>query len=443
MEYSIGVCIAAFFCLLWILRRSSVSLGLPVAYLFLLLLIHVPGAYAHLVTNWLPFTDVVEFGIYFTAIGTVSFVAGVWAVRIFKLRPKPAMPDFDERAFSIFCLFGGWFFTYALSPLQAFPSIGAAVERAGAIWMLGVMLGLRAAVRRADLLMTVLWLSALAVYPVLMLLLGGFLSYGSAAIIIVMSILTVSVESRIKVVIGIIVAVFLSLNVFVNYFAHRAEIRSEVWGGAPLADRVDRTLDVVRDFEWFDAENRAQVKALDLRLNQNYFAGLSALRIEQGLVDYLYGRSLWEGAIALVPRALWPEKPVVAGSPKIVGEMTGLQLNQNTSFGVGNVMEFQINFGIPGLVVGFFVLGLLLRLLDRSAADAVNRGDYGSAILFFLPALSLIQPNGSMVELCGGAPPPGVGANGWRFLLIFLAARAGPRAGRLPPRPLDPRFPRR
>lgn len=445
MDYSIGVCIAAFFCLLFILRRSSFSLGLPVAYLFSLLLIHVPGAYAHLVADWLSFTDVVAIGIYFTAIGAVSFVAGVWAVRMFKPRLKPAMPNFNERSFSLFCLFGGWFFTYGLSPLQAIPSVGAAVERAGAIWMLGVMLGLQSAVRQANLKMIALWLSALAVYPVLMLLLGGFLSYGSAAIIIVLSILTVSVESRIRVLIGVIVSVFLGLNVFVNYFAHRTQIRDEVWGGAPLAERIDTTLDVVRDFEWFDANNRIQVTALDARLNQNFFAGLAALRIEQGTVDYLYGRSLWEGLTALIPRALWPEKPVVAGSPKIVGEMTGLQLNQNTSFGVGNVMEFQINFGIPGLIIGFFVLGLLLRLLDRNAAIAVRRGDYGSAILSFLPALSLIQPNGSLVELFGGAAAALIGALGWKSVWLYWAARSARgrlRARQFASRPFGPRFPR-
>ena len=51
--------------------------------------------------------------------------------------------------------------------------------------MLGVMLGLRAACQRRDLKRIAIWLGALLVYPVLMLLLGGFLSYGSAAIIIV------------------------------------------------------------------------------------------------------------------------------------------------------------------------------------------------------------------------------------------------------------------
>lgn len=452
MGSSIAVCIAAFFLLLWMLRRESVSLGLPIAYLLSLLLIHVPGAYVHLVTGVQFETfigtnsnSVVETGIYFTAIGSMSFVVGVWVFRMFPMRQRPIVPAIDDLMFSRFCLFGGWLFTYGLSPLHSIPSLGAATDAAGTIWMLGVLLGLRSAIKERNLISAGAWLAALAVYPVLMLLLGGFLSYGSTAVIIVLSTLAISVKGRWKVTLGLIVSVYLGLSVFVNYFGHRNQIRHEVWGGAPLEDRINATLDMFRDFRWFSSDNRRHVIALDARLNQNAFAGMAAARIEEGRVDYLYGRSLWEGLIALVPRALWPDKPVVAGSPKIVSEMTGLRLNTKTSFGVGNVMEFQINFGIPGLIIGFFVLGFLISWLDRSAAAAVRRGEFGQAIMGFLPAVALIQPNGSIVELSGGAAAAVVGAYGWRWAWTWWSAR--PARRNLAPRQdvqrsVDPLFPR-
>jgi hypothetical protein len=118
----------------------------------------------------------------------------------------------------------------------------------------------------------------------------------------------------------------------------------------------------------------------------------------------------------LVPRAFWPEKPVYAGSPQIVSKMTGLQLSRDTSFGVGNVMEFQINFGIPGVVVGFVVLGWLIGMLDLKAAVAERRGELGKVILFFLPCVALIQPNGSLVELFSGAAAAMVGALAWNLV---------------------------
>jgi hypothetical protein len=409
------------------LRRDSVSLGLPIAYLCLLLLIHVPGAYVYLVSDFGFLADSSDYaatGIEFTAIASVSFVAGAWAIRLFLTRSPPRVAGTDERRFSLFCLGGGWVFTYALSSFHSVSSLGAAIDRAGGLWMLGVMLGLRSAVKHNNLILFGMWLAALAVYPALMLLLGGFLSYGSAAAVIVTSILAISVEKGWKVIIGWVVAVYLGLNVFVNYYAHRETVREEVWGGAPLADRIDATLDIFRDFKWYDSQNPRHARALTDRLNQNVFVGLAAARIEEGSVDYLWGRSLWEGAMALVPRALWPEKPVTAGSPKIVSEMTGLQLSENASFGVGNVMEFQINFGIPGLVIGFFLLGFLLRALDRHAALSLRRANFGGAILTFLPAVALIQPNGSLVELSSGGAAALVAAFGWKRAWKFWSGRA-------------------
>jgi len=416
MTFLIFVCLAAFLGLLFILRREGVSLGLPIAYLYLLLLIHVPGAFAHIVgRDFLLNSDLVELAMRFTAFGSICFVAGVWLAR--RSAPRASFcPDVDRPHFWLFCLIGGWACIYGLSPLYEIPSVSAAVEKGGGIWMLGVMLGLRAAWQRADVKRIGIWFGALMVYPVLMLLLGGFLSYGSTAIILVCSVLTVSTRSYWRVVSGIAVFGFLSLSIFVTYFQHRDNIRDQVWGGRPLEARIDSVIDTAKDFEWLDPTNRAHLIALDKRLNQNYFVGLAARRIQDGQVDYLDGESVWEGLQALVPRAFWPEKPVYAGSPQIVSKMTGLALSRDTSFGVGNVMEFQINFGIPGVVVGFFALGWLIGTLDLKAAIAEQRGELGNVILFFLPCVALIQPNGSLVEIFSGSAAALVGAFVWNFV---------------------------
>src|SRR3984885_2625193 len=415
MAFLIFICLASLFWLLRLLREDRVSLGLPVAYLYSLLLIHVPGAFAHVVgRDFLRHSDLIEIGMSFVALGSTCFVAGVWLGRF--LTPRVSIhPEADRPRFWWFCLLGGWSLIYGLSPLYQIPSVSAAVEKGGGLWMLGVMLGLRAACQRGDRKRIAIWFGALIVYPVLMLLLGGFLSYGSAAITIVFATLTISTRSYWRGVIGITVFEFLSLSIFVNYFQHRDEIRDQVWGGQPLEVRIDSVSDAVRGFEWFDPNNRTHLIALDKRLNQNYFVGLAARRIQLGQVDYLNGDSVWEGFLALVPRALWPEKPVFAGSPQIVSKMTGLALSPRTSFGVGNVMEFQINFGILGVVVGFFALGWLIGVLDLKAAAAEARGDLGGAILFFLPCVALIQPNGSLVELFGGSAAALVGAFAWNL----------------------------
>ncbi len=143
---------------------------------------------------------------------------------------------------------------------------------------------------------------------------------------------------------------------------------------------------------------------------------MAAVRLQQEQVNYLYGRSIWEGVEALVPRALWPDKPVFGGSGRIVADMTGLHLDENTSWGVGNVMEFQINFGMPGVVIGFLILGFVLGWLDFKAAAADARGDVSKVILFFLIGVALTQrAGGSIVEMSGGAAAAAVSAYIWKW----------------------------
>jgi membrane protein implicated in regulation of membrane protease activity len=412
---SLAVCLAGFAGLLWLLRRDQLSLGLPAAYLAALLLLHAPGAFAHLVSRGALGNDgLVRIGIEYTAVGVACFVAGVWLARS-QTQVRAAPGAADRASFRSFCLIGGWIVVYALTPLQRIPSLEATIDRAGAAWVLAVALGLRASLREGDPRRTAAWLAAMALYPTLMLLLSGFLSYGSTAAIIVGAAVAVSTQRSWKVVAGVALAAIVSLSVFVNYFVHRDQIRAEVWGGASIERRLDVVGQTIAQFEPFDPGNLTHLQALDARLNQNYFVGLAATRIKNRDVDYLGGRSLWEGLLAIVPRAIWPNKPVYGGSPEIVAEMTGLQLNKNTSFGVGNVMEFQINFGLPGVVAGFLGLGLLIGFLDLKAAAAERRGDLGEVFLFFLPAVALIQPNGSMVELAGGSAAALVGAVAWRW----------------------------
>ena len=207
MTFLVFICLAAFVWLLQLLRRDRVSLGLPIAYLYSLLLIHVPGAFAHIVGRDVFFnSDLVEIGMRFASLGAVCFVAGVWLAH--SSTPRISVhQEADRHHFWWFCLLGGWSCIYGLSPLYEIPSVSAAVDKGGGIWMLGVMLGLRSAFQRGDRKQITIWLGALMVYPILMLLLGGFLSYGSAAIIIVCSVLTISTRSYWRVVVGITVFV--------------------------------------------------------------------------------------------------------------------------------------------------------------------------------------------------------------------------------------------
>ena len=206
----------------------------------------------------------------------------------------------------------------------------------------------------------------------------------------------------------------LGTSLFANYAVARDNIRAVVWSDAGWEARIRVVADAFSDLEPLALSNPKHIEALDLRLNQNYFVGVAVSRLDAGIVGYKWGWSLVEAAMSLVPRVIWPDKPVYGGSPSIVREMTGLELSETTSWGVGNVMEFYINFGMVGLIAGFFLLGMLLGRLDRNAAIALSKGDCGGAILCFLPAVALIQPIGSLVELASGSAAALVGALAWK-----------------------------
>lgn len=409
------ICLAAYVWLAWLLRRDRLSLGLPLAYLTGLLLIHVPGAAIPLFSDTFDFNnEVVEIGIRLTAIASLCFVAGILVARFLSKR-RPVYVYAERREFWHFCLIGGLIVAFGLGFLGDMASLRSAVDRGSALWILGALCGLRLALNRMNFRAMASWAVATMVYPVFILLLGGFMSYGSAAVINVAAALMVSARNALKLIVVGTLSAYLGLTVFVNYFQHRTAYRDVAWSDAGFDDRVDAAIDMFSNFHWFDPYDDQQLNALDKRLNQNYFVGLAALRLQQEQVHYLYGRSIWEGVMALVPRALWPDKPVYGGSGTIVADMTGLQLDENTSWGVGNVMEFDINFGTPGVAVGFLILGFLLGWLDRKAAYADASDDLGKLLLFFLVGVALIQPGGSIVEITGGAAAAAVAGVAWRW----------------------------
>lgn len=431
--------------MLAMLRRDRMSLGLPLAYLLLLLLNHVPGAWTYLVSQGAFGSYGVARGFGLTTIGVCAFVAGVAISHLVlpgieRARPgrqalqpgqdlwsNPLIQTDNGPLFWYFCLAAGWAVTFGLAAFIHVPSLGALIDKGGAIWMLGVLLGMAYAMHRLQLIHAVVWASALLVYPAVVLVLGGFLSFGTATVLIVGGGLAVLSRGYWRTLTIIAVVALVGINVFVNYFEARTEIRRSVWGGASLEQRMDVILTAASHSHVFSSKRPDDLNSLDLRLNQNYFVGVSADRLETGYVSFLHGKSILDGLIAIIPRALWPDKPVYGGSGDLVRNMTGLDLNTNTSWGVGQVMEFYINFGLPGLIIGFFLFGLTMGWLDRKGAKALRTDPRGGVFFYFLPGAAMVQPIGSLVEVMGGAAAGLAAAYAWRWAWVAYRQGAGRR----------------
>jgi hypothetical protein len=79
---------------------------------------------------------------------------------------------------------------------------------------------------------------------------------------------------------------------------------------------------------------------------------------------YQMGATMEYASYAFIPRVLWPEKPSVSRGDwfnKYVGAAPG------TSLGITAIGELYWNFGLPGVVIGMFVLGCGFGILWRMA----------------------------------------------------------------------------
>jgi hypothetical protein len=186
---------------------------------------------------------------------------------------------------------------------------------------------------------------------------------------------------------------------YVTYMRDRDAIRDVVWSGQPLSARVERIRLTLSNVEFFELHNRDHLVRVDDRLNQNLLVGAAVQYMDAGLARFAYGQTLWQGFIAVVPRAIWPTKPVVAGSGSLVTQYTGIEFAEGTAVGIGHVMEAYISFGSAGVLVGFVLLGCIVGFIDRRAGQHLFNGDVRGFAVWFLPGLSFLQVGGSIVEL--------------------------------------------
>ncbi|HBY61291.1 MAG TPA: hypothetical protein DEH78_15835, partial [Solibacterales bacterium] len=184
-------------------------------------------------------------------------------------------------------------------------------------------------------------------------------------------------------------------------------------------------------FEGFSPYENRHLELLDLRLNQNWLVGAAVQYIEN-TGEFAEGATIRGAFMAMIPRLVWPDKPPNS-SGRLVSQYTGIEFAQGTSVGVGQVMEFYINYGRIGIVVGFLLIGLLLAFLDTRAYRALVTGDFTTFVTFFVMALAATSLGNSLAELAGSvaaalvmSPALRLGLKAWNRRTQRLGAVAAP-----------------
>lgn len=418
--------------------------ALTLAYFLGLSLIHVPGVFPFVFSDSVPFLyasngfnnpEATQIGFELTVLGMAAFCGGAVIARISDRRRLPPAEIPARRRADLYQNLG-WRETaagavgyFGLLPLaQRVPSLGSLIAPLATLLIIGLWVILYGALREGDCRRVWITMPVLPLLPLATLVTAGFIGYGVYWALSVLAFLYVVVRRRGWFYFAGPLIVYLGLSLFVTYMGQRTGIREVVWDReAGIAERLERVSTIITDFKFLDLGSSAHISALDGRLNQNVLVGLAVEHLQGGWVEFAYGATvpLW----SLVPRAVWPGKPEVGGGRSLVSDYTGLTFNEETSVGAGQVLEFYVNFGIPGVVIGFVLLGFGLLRLDQRIMQAMGAEDMRRVLLRSMPGLTLLQPGGNLLEIFVSAVAAVLIANLLARARIFHLPGAADAAG--------------
>jgi hypothetical protein len=413
--------------------------AITLAYFLGLSLIHVPGVLPFVMSQLeLPGAEATQLGFELTLIGMAGFVAGAvlarrlgrrhqLSVRRAILTQPKALGRIGWRALAI-----GIVAYFVFIPVSVrVPSLTSVVSAVATILILGLWLVLYAAVT-GDQRRIIAIIVLLPLLPLATLVSGGFLGFGVYWVLSVLAFLFVITRHRMVFYLSTPLVIYLGLSLFVTYMGQRTGIRDVVWREqAMLTDRLDRVSTLVTQFQLLDLNSRAHVLALDDRLNQNELVGIAITRHASGWSELAYGGTVpvW----AFIPRAVWPDKPVVGGGASVVSDFTGAQFAEGTSVGAGQVLEFYVNFGVPGVMIGFLVLGFVLKRLDQGIMRSLAAADTRTLLLRAMPGLVLLQPGGNLLEIIVAAAAALIAAQAILWLKLLEIPAVPPNNKSLTP----------
>jgi hypothetical protein len=402
--------------------RGNAGAGLMFAYVLMFGVLHWIGPAIFL----LPWHDqrgaqfTVE-GLRLATIALIALTAGsevvVWASRRTALAAAlDATPlPIDMRLVNLYFVTGATLYLVVMPFAGALPSLTAFVSTGSVLMVLAMGLHCWNGWITGNRRRFWVWLAWSAAWPVVTVLGEGFLGYGFGFMLMVVAFVASFYRPRWQVVVAGALLAYGGLSVYVTYMRDRVAIRDVVWNDGALIDRAASVGESISRMEWFDFTDPKHLRRVEDRLNQDWLVGAASYYLDSRPSEFARGDTLVAAFAAVVPRAIWPDKPIIGGSGDLVSRYTGLRFADGTSVGVGQVMEAFVNFGADGVVLVFFVIGVVIVLVDRWSAYRLSHGDGNGFAVWYLPGLCLLQIGGSLSEVTSAAAAS--------FVMAFLLNR--------------------
>jgi len=397
--------IAAAVLLLWQSWRQRGS-GLILAYCFQLFALYFLGGLIHtLPWSDLPQTEFARLGIQKAAFAMVAFAAGSFVAAKIAARLQSKERAVSEANPSLprqYIIYGIAFY-FVISPtIGRLPGLNAVGAVGAELVVVGLSLNCWLAWSRGGMKP---WLAKVApafLLPIVTIVVQGFANYGVMALSTVIAFSAQFFRPRWVLLATGVIAGWVGLSGYAAYMQNRSVIRATVWGGAPMAERLDVLGQAFSGAEWFDFRNPDHLAFVDSRLNQVSLVGSAVVNLSN-TGGYAHGGTLLDAVIAMIPRLIWPSKPVTAGSGDLVSQFTGQEFASGTSVGVGPLLELYGNFGDAGVWIGFVILGAMIQLIDSMAGWYLSVGNWYSFATWFLVGIAWLNVSGSFVECTAAA----------------------------------------
>lgn len=390
--------------LLAMATRRDQSGVLMLIYALNMSIIHVPGAVNHLGSGisgiGYPETKV---GFEVSLIGLASLLLGALILRNVRKAPNLSRyvlkRGYDQfRRLGLVFIVGGLISFFGAVPLTNFvPGTSALTLGMVNLLVLGVWIVITDSMQKRESKNLYVVFACAFSLPFITMVTGGFLGQGLTWLIAFAALLFIFHPKRNLAIVLAPLAAYLGLSFGIAYLGERTDLRNTLEEGGSMEQRFEHVRSLIARYELYDWDDQDHAYYVDIRFNQNYFVGLTVDRLEQKEIFHELGRTvpLW----SLIPRAVWPEKPVVGGGRDLVENATGLRLDEDSSFGAGQPLEFYLNFGWTGVVIGFMVLGALLAWLDRYVTVALKSRNAALLVAVGLPGLALVNPGGNLMEI--------------------------------------------
>src|SRR5262249_30163975 len=218
---------------------------------------------------------------------------------------------------------GGSAYFVFLPILGRVPSVAALIGPLGSLLLVGACLRLWIAHRTKDAGKYWSTIALLPLLPVSTVIQAGFLNFGTSWALTIASFIYAQSKRRLGLLLLTPVVIYVGISVFVDYMQVRQDIRKVVWKHNSFAERIEVVEDrILSHFSWIDLANPKHREAINGRLNLNLWEGRTKQRLEEGQVSYAYGSTILDMMMGLIPRAIWPDKPVVGGGGDVVRHYT-------------------------------------------------------------------------------------------------------------------------